>query len=94
MLTARPVLLLAGLLTFSLCSHAAPYTPAECCFGYIKGVLRLDVLLGFNFTTRECYFPAIVFDTKKGAKICANPEDKWVKRAVKELLKRKELRAP
>uniref|UniRef100_A0A8C3MVN0 Uncharacterized protein n=1 Tax=Geospiza parvula TaxID=87175 RepID=A0A8C3MVN0_GEOPR len=23
------------------------------------------------------------FETKKGAKVCANPEEKWVKRAVK-----------
>ncbi|NXP89832.1 CCL14 protein, partial [Passerina amoena] len=72
---------------------AAPYTPAECCFDYVKGVLRLDVLLSFNSTTRDCYFPAIVFETKKGAKVCANPEEKWVKRAVKVLLKKKELRA-
>lgn len=34
------------------------------------------------------------FETKKGAKVCANPEEKWVKRAVKVLLKKRELRAP
>ncbi|XP_030812162.1 C-C motif chemokine 3-like [Camarhynchus parvulus] len=94
MLTARPVLLLVGLLTLLPCCHAAPYVPAECCFDYVKGVLRLDILLGFNSTSRECYYPAIVFETKKGAKVCANPEEKWVKRAVKMLLRKKELRAP
>ncbi|KAF2984165.1 hypothetical protein EK904_013298 [Melospiza melodia maxima] len=93
MLTARTVLLLAGLLTLSPCSHAAPYTPAECCFDYVKGVLRLEILLDFNSTTRECYFPAIVFETKKGVKVCANPEEKWVKRAVK-VLQKKKVRAP
>uniref|UniRef100_A0A8C5IFJ6 C-C motif chemokine n=1 Tax=Junco hyemalis TaxID=40217 RepID=A0A8C5IFJ6_JUNHY len=79
----------------SLCSlfSAAPYTPAECCFDYVKGVLRLDILLDFNSTTRECYFPAIVFETKKGVKVCANPEEKWVKRAVK-VLQKKKVRAP
>ncbi|NXP69124.1 CCL14 protein, partial [Chloropsis cyanopogon] len=71
----------------------APYTPSECCFDYVKGVLRLDNLMGFYSTPRECYFPAVVFETKKGAKICANPEDKWVKRAVRELAKGKRLRA-
>lgn len=34
------------------------------------------------------------FETKKGDKVCANPEDKWVKRAVRELLKKKKLHAP
>lgn len=34
------------------------------------------------------------FETKRGAKICANPEEKWVKRAVTELQKKKRLRAP
>ncbi|XP_009089121.1 C-C motif chemokine 3-like [Serinus canaria] len=94
MLTARPVLLLLGLLALSLCCHAAPYSPAECCFDYVKGVLRLDYLLDFYPTGRECYFPAVVFETKKGAKVCAKPEEKWVKRAVKVLQKKKEPRAP
>ncbi|NWY64718.1 CCL14 protein, partial [Erithacus rubecula] len=70
-----------------------PYSPSECCFGHLKRPVRLDNLLGFYSTPRECYSPAIVFETKKEVKICANPEDKWVKRAVTELLKRKELRA-
>uniref|UniRef100_A0A8C9MTS9 Uncharacterized protein n=1 Tax=Serinus canaria TaxID=9135 RepID=A0A8C9MTS9_SERCA len=39
---------------------AAPYSPAECCFDYVKGVLRLDYLLDFYPTGRECYFPAVV----------------------------------
>ncbi|NWT55136.1 CCL14 protein, partial [Erythrocercus mccallii] len=72
---------------------AAPYTPCECCFDYVKGALRLDNLVGFYSTPRECFSPAIVFETKKGAKICAKPEEKWVKRAVRELLKRKRLHA-
>ncbi|NXN05828.1 CCL14 protein, partial [Sylvia borin] len=71
----------------------APYTPYECCFGYIKGALRLHNLVDFYSTPRECFSPATVFETKKGDKICANPEDKWAKRAVRELQKRKRLRA-
>ncbi|CAN8186952.1 unnamed protein product [Coccothraustes coccothraustes] len=94
MLTARPLLLLGGLLTLSLHCHAAPYSPAECCFDYVKGVLRLDYLLDFYPTARECYLPAIVLETKRGAKVCVNPEEQWVKRAVKILLKKKDLRAP
>ncbi|NWT94108.1 CCL3 protein, partial [Urocynchramus pylzowi] len=72
---------------------AAPYTPTECCFDYVKGVLRLDYLVAFSSTPKECFYPAVVFETKKGAKVCANPEEKWVKRAIRELLKKKGFRA-
>ncbi|XP_023790153.1 C-C motif chemokine 14-like [Cyanistes caeruleus] len=94
MLTARTVLLLVVLLTLSPCSDAAPYTPAECCFDHLKGPLRLDNLVGFYSTPRECFLPAVVFETKKGAKVCANPEDNWVKRAVRMLKKKQGFHAP
>ncbi|NXE39527.1 CCL14 protein, partial [Ptilorrhoa leucosticta] len=71
----------------------APYAPSECCFGYVKGRLRVASLVGSYSTPRECFFPAIVFETKKGVKLCANPEEKWVQTAVEELLKQKQLRA-
>ncbi|NWR04539.1 CCL14 protein, partial [Paradoxornis webbianus] len=71
----------------------APYTPYECCFKCIERPLRLSNLVGCYSTPRECFTPATVFETKRGDKICANPEDKWVKRAVRELQKRQRLRA-
>ncbi|NXC53249.1 CCL14 protein, partial [Aleadryas rufinucha] len=67
----------------------ASYAPTECCFGYVKGRLRVANLVGFYSTPRECFSPAIVFETKKGGvKLCANPEEEWVKKAVKELKKK------
>ncbi|XP_014736257.1 PREDICTED: C-C motif chemokine 14-like [Sturnus vulgaris] len=89
MLTARTVLLLVVLLSLSPCSSAGPYSPSECCFEYERCALCLVNLLGFYSTPRECYSPAIVFETKRGAKICTNPEEKWVKRAITELQKKK-----
>ncbi|NWI06952.1 CCL14 protein, partial [Tichodroma muraria] len=68
-----------------------PYAPSECCFKYAKRVLQLGNLVGFYSKPRECFSPAIVFTTKKGDKVCANPEEKWVKRAVTELQKKKGL---
>ncbi|XP_017679837.1 PREDICTED: C-C motif chemokine 14-like [Lepidothrix coronata] len=94
MFPARTVLLLVMLLTLSPHSSAAPYSPSECCFHYVKGALRLANLKDYYSTSRECFFPAIVFKTKNGTKVCANPEEPWVQRAVGKLQKRKELRAP
>ncbi|NXA08371.1 CCL14 protein, partial [Sapayoa aenigma] len=71
----------------------APYSPTECCFNYIKGPLRLANLKAFYSTPRECFFPATVFETKNGNKVCANPEETWVQTAVGRLQKRKGLRA-
>ncbi|NXB66119.1 CCL14 protein, partial [Struthidea cinerea] len=71
----------------------APYVPAECCFDYMKGRLRMANLMGFYSTPRECFSPAIVFETKRGVKLCANPKEKWVQTAVQELLKKKLLHA-
>ncbi|NWV89425.1 CCL14 protein, partial [Machaerirhynchus nigripectus] len=70
----------------------APYAPSECCFGYVNGRLRMANLKGSYSTPRECFSPAIVFETKKGVKLCANPQEKWVQTAV-ELLKKKRLHA-
>ncbi|NXT11075.1 CCL14 protein, partial [Prunella fulvescens] len=70
----------------------APYTPAECCFDHVRGALRLELLTSSYSTPRECFLPAVVFKTKKGVKVCANPEEKWVKRAVR-ILKKKALSA-
>ncbi|NXQ21984.1 CCL3 protein, partial [Peucedramus taeniatus] len=72
---------------------AAPYTPAECCFDHIKGILRVDILVDSYSTHSECFLPAIVFETKKRVKVCANPEEKWVKRAIRLLQKKKGLGA-
>ncbi|NXM02015.1 CCL14 protein, partial [Tyrannus savana] len=70
-----------------------PYSPSECCFHYVKAALRLANLKDFYSTSRECFLPATVFKTKNGIKVCANPEEPWVQRAVGKLQKRKGLRA-
>ncbi|NXC27517.1 CCL14 protein, partial [Campylorhamphus procurvoides] len=67
----------------------APYAPSECCFHYVKSALRLANLQDFYSTPRECFNSAIVFLTKNRTKICANPKDNWVKRAVGRLQKSK-----
>ncbi|NWX15147.1 CCL3 protein, partial [Aegotheles bennettii] len=72
---------------------AGAHTPVECCFSYVKSPLRLTNLKSFYTTPRECLLPAIVFNTRKGTKVCADPEMSWVKKAIGRLQKRKELHA-
>ncbi|NXF36787.1 CCL3 protein, partial [Nyctibius bracteatus] len=67
----------------------APYTPSECCFSYIKSRLRLAILKGCYMTPKECFSPGIVFETRNGTKVCADPGMPWVKKAVEKLQKMK-----
>ncbi|NXE96953.1 CCL5 protein, partial [Menura novaehollandiae] len=69
------------------------HTPSECCFHYINAPLRLANLKSFYSTPRECFSPAIVFETRKGVKVCADPEKDWVKRAVGRLQETEEVHA-
>ncbi|NWI50114.1 CCL5 protein, partial [Calyptomena viridis] len=71
----------------------APYSPTECCFHYVKAPLRLLNLKGFYSTPKECFSPAVVFETKNETKVCANPEESWVQRALGRLQKKKRLHA-
>ncbi|KFQ69520.1 C-C motif chemokine 5, partial [Phaethon lepturus] len=70
-----------------------PYAPSECCFRYVKAPLRLSNLKGFYMTPKDCFSPAIVFETRNGTKVCANPEMTWVEKTVERLQRKKGLRA-
>ncbi|XP_013804095.1 C-C motif chemokine 17 [Apteryx mantelli] len=94
MLGVRTVLALMLLLTFSPHCTAAPYAPTECCFSYTKHALRFANLKNFYETSKECFFPAVVFETKNGSKVCADLNLPWVKKAVEKLQKKKSAHAP
>ncbi|KGL74728.1 C-C motif chemokine 3-like 1, partial [Tinamus guttatus] len=67
---------------------AATRTPVECCFNYTQRVLRLANLKNFYETPKECFYPAIVFETKNGNQICADPKQSWVAKRVAQLQKK------
>uniref|UniRef100_A0A8C3KQL3 Chemokine interleukin-8-like domain-containing protein n=1 Tax=Calidris pygmaea TaxID=425635 RepID=A0A8C3KQL3_9CHAR len=81
-------------------SSAGVSTPIECCFSYCKSPLRLKGGWRGHKRDYSCHFsPSFTFhlgrfETRNGAKICTNPEEFWVKRAVEKFQKKKELPAP
>ncbi|NWR76848.1 CCL3 protein, partial [Centropus unirufus] len=87
MAAARTVLLLVMLLTFSLHLAAAHFMPIECCFEYAQKPIRF--VQSFYETPRDCSLPAVVIVSATGVKICANPKDRWVKRTIQKLQKKK-----
>ncbi|KAG8445570.1 hypothetical protein GDO86_010372 [Hymenochirus boettgeri] len=58
----------------------------DCCYTYTKKSLPVKIIK--SFTTQKfyevCDIDAIIFITKK-FRVCANPEDKWVKNVLKAL---------
>eukprot|EP00069_Balaena_mysticetus_P020502 bmy_02891T0 len=62
-----------------------PYHPTECCFKYVIRPVRRQWILGYYETSSQCSKPGIVFITKKGHHICANPSDDWVQDYIKAL---------
>ncbi|KAJ6655739.1 hypothetical protein lerEdw1_004792 [Lerista edwardsae] len=70
------------LLLLALCSptSSAPgafSTPVTCCVGH-SGKFPRKLLDRYYDTSSTCSLPGVVFITKKGREICANPADQWV----------------
>ncbi|XP_069724605.1 C-C motif chemokine 17 [Phaenicophaeus curvirostris] len=88
MLAARTVPLLVLLLSYSLHQAAAHFTPTECCFEYAQKPIRS--VQSYYATSKDCSLPAIVMVTPTDVKICTNPKNSWVKKAIKKFQKKNE----
>ncbi|NXQ93205.1 CCL4 protein, partial [Sagittarius serpentarius] len=56
-----------------------------CCFSYAHHKLPRRLILRYYSTSTSCTLPAIVFITKKGRQVCANPSDPWVQSYLQNL---------
>ncbi|XP_009998497.1 PREDICTED: C-C motif chemokine 4 homolog isoform X1 [Chaetura pelagica] len=84
-----PVVALA-ILAAALChqSSAAPLgsdPPTSCCFSYTSRQLPRSFVVEYYETNSQCSQPAVVFVTRKGREVCADPEQSWVQQYVSDL---------
>ncbi|XP_067897493.1 C-C motif chemokine 20-like [Heterodontus francisci] len=65
-------------------------SPIDCCLSYSKKGLPQKLIAGYvrQFSNELCGINAVIFHTRKGRSICANPEDEWVKRIIIRFLKK------
>ncbi|NXO05961.1 CCL4 protein, partial [Oriolus oriolus] len=56
-----------------------------CCFTYTKHKLPWKLIRRHYVTSNSCPLTAIVFVTKEGRQVCANPENTWVQRYLRIL---------
>ncbi|XP_069730121.1 C-C motif chemokine 4-like [Phaenicophaeus curvirostris] len=79
----------ALLLIATSCSQtfAGPVGPdlPICCFSYTHHKLPQKLILRHYSTSTSCTLPAIVFITKRGRQVCANPSDTWVQSFLQNL---------
>ncbi|NXU53250.1 CCL5 protein, partial [Turnix velox] len=68
-------------------SSAAPFggDTTICCFNYTPRKPPQSHVKDYFYTSSKCPQPAVVFTTRKGRMICANPDDRWVKEYVNAL---------
>ncbi|NXG20612.1 CCL4 protein, partial [Grallaria varia] len=79
-----------AILIVALCyqSSAAPLgsdPPTSCCFSYISRQLPRSFVKDYYETNSQCSQAAVVFITKKGREVCANPEQEWVQQYMNDL---------
>ncbi|XP_042637852.1 C-C motif chemokine 3-like [Orycteropus afer afer] len=62
------------------------HTPTTCCFSYASRPLSHKQLTNAYFkTSSKCSKPGIIFFTKRGRYVCANPSDAWVQEYIRDL---------
>ncbi|XP_011918010.1 PREDICTED: C-C motif chemokine 20 isoform X2 [Cercocebus atys] len=85
-------LLLAALMSVLLlyfCSESEA-SNFDCCLRYTDRILHPKFIVGFTqqLANETCDINAVIFHTKKGLSVCANPKQTWVKLIVRRLSKK------
>uniref|UniRef100_A0A8I5N2S6 C-C motif chemokine n=1 Tax=Papio anubis TaxID=9555 RepID=A0A8I5N2S6_PAPAN len=59
--------------------------PTSCCFPYTMRKLPRNFVVDYYETSSLCSQPAVVFQTKRGKRVCADPSETWVQEYVYDL---------
>ncbi|XP_036002840.1 C-C motif chemokine 5-like [Fundulus heteroclitus] len=73
----------AALLSTVLCNHAREIK--DCCFKLLSKPLNKKLFTSYYKTDPRCSLNAVVLITKRAGRICANPNDRWVKNVIDHL---------
>ncbi|VFV30032.1 chemokine (c-c motif) ligand 3-like [Lynx pardinus] len=78
------------LCTMALCSQvfSAPFgadTPTACCFSYVSKQIPRKFIADYFETSSQCSKPGVIFQTRRGRQVCADPSEAWVQEYVTDL---------
>ncbi|XP_053089537.1 C-C motif chemokine 4 homolog [Pangasianodon hypophthalmus] len=72
---------LSCLQSFTMAQHA---NGADlCCFEFHKKPLPASIVVSYEETRSECPLSGVIFTTKRGFRMCADPEVEWVQQVIK-----------
>ncbi|XP_074121660.1 C-C motif chemokine 5-like [Sminthopsis crassicaudata] len=65
--------------------RASPDGPdaPTCCFSFTSRTIPSKLVRSYSVTSSRCVKEAVIFITKQGLNICANPKDQWVQHIMK-----------
>ncbi|XP_074046482.1 C-C motif chemokine 4-like [Macrotis lagotis] len=75
-------------MVFSSLASSTPIAsdpPISCCFSYVSQRIPRKLVADYYETRSLCSQPAVVFLTKRGRQVCANPNENWVQNYVNYL---------
>nr|XP_044601858.1 C-C motif chemokine 15 isoform X4 [Equus asinus] len=74
------------ILAAALGSHAQViegfHSPADCCLSYTSQKIRCELMTSYFETSSGCSRPGVIFLTKKGKFVCADPFNKRVRNCM------------
>ncbi|KAF6356683.1 C-C motif chemokine ligand 26 [Rhinolophus ferrumequinum] len=81
-----PGILLVFILSVRLGAASGPSDVAKyCCLQFSHKTLPWKRVQTYEFTRNSCSLRAVIFTTKKGRKVCADPKEKWVQKYISSL---------
>ncbi|ELR53547.1 C-C motif chemokine 23, partial [Bos mutus] len=61
------------------------HRPTDCCMSYTPRNIRCVFMENYIETSSACSWPAVIFITKKGQRVCADPNNEGVQKCKSEL---------
>ncbi|AAD21341.1 R3 [Macaca mulatta rhadinovirus 17577] len=72
---------------FPMGSMSGP-APELCCLGYVTHLPPPGLVVSYSHTSSQCSVDAVILNTRRGKKLCANPGDDAVKKLLQAVDKR------
>uniref|UniRef100_A0A8C5YC11 C-C motif chemokine n=1 Tax=Microcebus murinus TaxID=30608 RepID=A0A8C5YC11_MICMU len=69
----------------SLVLDEAMELPADCCLSYTSRSIRCVFMRDYFVTNSRCSQPGVIFHTKKGKRVCADPNGEGVQDCMRKL---------
>ncbi|XP_051852377.1 C-C motif chemokine 26 isoform X2 [Antechinus flavipes] len=77
--------LLVGILCSKVQAATRSNTARHCCEKYSRKHIAWKLVQTYELTKSSCSLSAVIFTTKKGQKVCADPAAQWTQKYVASL---------